>query len=192
MSSPRQRRGSARARGREGLTLVEACALTCVGGVVLAVAVPAFSRHLRTSKTSEAAEQLATLHRATASYYARRHESEGGRRREHCLPEAAGPAPAEASSSPQQVDFAATATPGSATWRALGFSPADPTRYRYAVLPVEPGCAVDPKAHPHLVSFVAEGDLDGDRVLSRFERRATARDGELVPAGVLVVTQRIE
>jgi len=42
------------------------------------------------------------------------------------------------------------------------------------------------------VTFAAEGDLDGDRVLSRFERRATAKDGELVPAGVLIAAERME
>jgi type II secretory pathway pseudopilin PulG len=192
VTSQRRRRSGSTAVGREGLTLVEACALTCVGGVVLAVAVPTFSRQLRTSKTAEAAEQLATLHRAAAAYYAQRHENADGRRRDHCLPEAAGPAPAEPTASPRQVDFAATSTPGSATWRALGFAPAEPTRFRYSVVPVETGCGVVSTGDAHVVGLVAEGDLDGDHVLSRFERRATTRDGELVPAGVLVVTQRNE
>jgi type II secretory pathway pseudopilin PulG len=177
---------------RAGITLVEACALTCVGGIVLAVAVPTFSRHLRISKTAEAAEQLAALHRGTAAYYVRRHTDPDGRSRSHCLPEAAGPAPTEPSRWPQRVDFAAPNTPGAGTWRAIGFAPEEPTRFRYSVLPEEPGCGLDAAGHVHRVTFAAEGDLDGDRVLSRFERRATAKDGELVPAGVLIAAERME
>lgn len=192
MSPSRRARSGSTARSLEGLTLVEACALTCVSGVVLAVSVPTFSRHLRTSKSAEAAEQLAALHRAAAAYYVRRHEDADGRHHDRCLPEAGGPAPAEPSASPQSVDFAATTTPGAATWQALGFSPAEPTRYRYSVLPVETGCGVVARGDAHVIDLVAEGDLDDDQVLSRFERRATTQDGELVPAGVLVVTQRNE
>jgi type II secretory pathway pseudopilin PulG len=191
MTPPRARVRSALLR-REGLTLVEACALTCVGGVVLAVAVPTFSRHLRTSKTAEAAEQLAALHRGAAAYYVRRHTAADGRTLTQCLPEAAGPTPTEPSSSPQRVDFTAPNTPGADTWRALGFAPEEPTRFRYSVLPEKPGCGLDATQHVQRMTFAAEGDLDGDRVLSRFERRATAKDGELVPSGVLVVTQRVE
>jgi len=179
-------------RRREGITLVEACALTCVGGIVLAVAVPTFSRHLRISKTAEAAEQLAALHRGTAAYYARGHADSDGHTHIRCLPEAAGPTPAEPSRWPQRIDFAAPNTPGAGTWRAIGFAPEEPTRYRYSVLPEEPGCGLDAAGHAHRVTFAAEGDLDGDRVLSRFERRATAKDGELVPAGVLIAAERME
>ncbi len=174
------------------MSLIEACAVTCVGGVLLAVAVPTFMRHVRTSKTSEASEQLATLHRLSAAYYARRHTGPDGRRRQHCLPDAAGPAPAAPTISPQTVDFTAAATPGASTWRALGFAPQDPTRYRYALEPVEAGCDLALAERPYLLSIRAEGDLDGDGVLSRFERRATVREGELVPFGVLVIDQHVE
>jgi hypothetical protein len=57
---------------------------------------------------------------------------------------------------------------------------------------VETGCGVVARGDAHVIDLVAEGDLDDDQVLSRFERRATTQDGELVPAGVLVVTQRNE
>ena len=81
------------------MTLVEAALLVCIAGVLLAVMIPAFARALRTSKIAEATEELASMHRAAASYYAARH----GERRDRlvrCLPAQAGPAPAMPSDDP--------------------------------------------------------------------------------------------
>ena len=59
------------ARGsRRGFTLLEAALVISITGMVLAVAVPTFVRTLETSKAAEASEQLATLFRSSAAYYA--------------------------------------------------------------------------------------------------------------------------
>lgn len=179
-----------RVKRRDGMTLVEACAIVCIVGVVLAVVVPTFVRHVHTSKTAEASEQLAELHRLSAAYYAGRHAGADGHVRQHCLPLSAGPAPAMPTSDPVAVDFAGAATPGAASWRALGFAPADPTRFRYTLTTTVDGCEV--AATTQGVTFVAEGDLDGDGVRSRFERRAAVRGDTFAPTGVLVVRDRVE
>lgn len=180
-----------RVRRRAGMTLVEACAIVCVAGVLLAVFVPTFARHLHTSKTAEASEHLAELHRLSAAYYAGRHAGADGHVRQHCLPDAAGPAPATPTVDPMPVDFAAAATPGAATWRAIGFAPADPTRFSYSLTPTMAGCDV-PGGTAQLLILAAEGDLDGDGVRSHFERRATVHGDALVPTGVLIVRERVE
>ena len=180
-----------RVKRRAGMTLVEACAIVCVAGVLLAVFVPTFVRHLHTSKTAEASEHLAELHRLSAAYYARRHPGTDGHVRQHCLPEAAGPAPATPTVDPVAVDFAAAATPGASTWRAIGFAPADPTRFSYALTPTTAGCDM-PASPPQVLVLAAEGDLDGDGVRSHFERRATVHGDDLVPTGVLIVRERVE
>jgi Tfp pilus assembly protein PilE len=182
----------ARVKRRAGMTLVEASAIVCVAGVLVAVFVPTFARHLHTSKTAEASEQLAELHRLSAAYYAARHTGADGHVRQRCLPEAAGPAPALPTTDPVAVDFAAATTPGAATWSALGFAPADPTRYRYTLTPAMVGCDVTARGRAHVLVLTAEGDLDGDDVRSRFERRATVRGDDLVPTGVLIVSERVE
>jgi len=61
-----------RRRKLEGLTLVEAAAVVCVVGIVLAVFIPSFLRELRTSKTSEATEHLELLYQRSTKYAAER------------------------------------------------------------------------------------------------------------------------
>lgn len=176
-----------------GLTLVEVAVIICLAGVVVAVFVPAFFDRLRTSKIAEASEQLERLHQASAAYWSATHRNELGRPLRRCLPDAAGPAPAEPTVDPVEVDFAAAETPGSATWAALGFDPDHPTRYRYTFRPTEEGCNIAPPDGRPLVVLRAEGDLDGDGDRSLFERAAVVNDrGELVPSGVLWIRDRVE
>lgn len=161
-------------------------------GVVLAVFVPTFVREMRTSKVSEATEQLEALHQAAAAYFAARHETEGGAKR-RCLPAAAGPAPAEASADPVEHEFQAEDAPGAATWSALSFQPRRGVRYRYTFQPAASGCNLTAPEEGPLVTFRAEGDLDGDGKRSLFEREATiGEDGTLVPVGILHMLDRVE
>jgi type II secretory pathway pseudopilin PulG len=198
----RTRRGSERRR-RAGLTLIEAGILVCVVGIVLAVFVPTFVRELRTSKVSEAASELGRMHDATAAYYAARHGHRGSMTR--CLPPAAGPTPATGSTTPVEVDFlaapaantdddAADATDppadGSTTWRALAFTPQRPIRFRYTFISAAAGCDLEGQ---HLVTFRAEGDLDGDGKHSIFERMAGQNaQGDLAPIGILHAADSME
>ena len=155
------------ARRRRKLTLspIERVALVSLVGCVLAIAGPTFFRHLRTDKTAEAQEQLQRMFDQTATYY------QAQRPQTHCLPAAAGPAPAEASTDPVEVDFADPTIDGHATWAAIGFQPPLKTRFRYSLRPIRSGCDIS-VLDADLVTFVAEGDLDGDGRLSRYERRA--------------------
>ena len=169
-----------------GLSLIEAGLLRCLLGIVLAVAVPTFLGNVRTSKISEAAEQLETLHRSTAAYFA----TERGKLR-HCLPPKAGPTPVEPSPALQRVDFADPTSAGHGSWLALDFQPKVPIRYRYTYAPRSHGCAL--VGSDASVLYRAEGDLDGDGVFSLFERRATVTEGgALVPVGVLYVERRVD
>jgi type II secretory pathway pseudopilin PulG len=182
-----------RSRARAGVTLVEAALVVCVVGVLLAVFVPTFIRELRTSKISEASEQLAALHQASAAYYATRHEVGPGARRTRCLPLPAGPVPLAPSVDPVVVDLADESLVGVDTFVSLGFPPDRGLRYRYTFSPVKDGCDLLAQNTRPLLTLRAEGDLDGDGKLSLFERQATANDaGELVPVGVLRVRDRTE
>ncbi len=185
-------RARRRDRTREGLTLVEAAVLVGIVGVVVAVFVPTFAKSLRTSKVAEASELLEQLHIRTAAYYAASH-GEGPERRRACLPAAAGPAPAEPSPDPQEHDFQDEAMPGAETWKALGFQPNRPIRYRYSIVPAAEGCGLEAPDNGPLVLFRAEGDLDGDGKRSVFEREASVgEDGTLVPVGILHMLDRVE
>ena len=177
-----------RVRGAGLLEIVFAISLL---GIVLAVAIPTFVRTVRTSKLEEAGRELKAIEHALASYYVGPKASQPRR----CLPEAAGPAPAEPSVEPVDVDFHDPATPGAATWRAIGYRPASPLRYRYTLIPTVAGCQTQQpsaRATVPLVVLRAEGDLDGDGSLSRLELALVEEAGTLVARGALRAQDRVE
>jgi type II secretory pathway pseudopilin PulG len=176
-------------RGRPRLSLLEATLLLCIVGIVLAVFVLTFVRRVRTNKILEASELLQELSDRAAAYYGT--SWDGGLRR--CLPPGAGPTPAEPTVDPEEVDFFAPSTEGHETWKALGFQPDRAIRYSYRYLPGEAGCGLGGDGKDALVTFRAEGDLEGDGVRSRFERQAKPTvEGTLQPIGELHVHQRVE
>jgi len=180
-------------RSTRGITIIEVALLISVVGVALAVGVPTFTRVLRTSKMAEAPFELARMHAALAAYYTTPQETPAGKRL-RCLPAAAGPTPKTPSRNPVVVQFGAPETPGTATWRAIGYEPSSPIRYRYSLITAKAGCGITPaKGHTDaVVTLRAEGDLDADGTLSRFERRVNADDGELVLDPMLDVGDRLE
>jgi type II secretory pathway pseudopilin PulG len=165
-------------------------ALLSVVGMLCAVGIPTLARTVRASKVAEASEHLEQLSRAAAAYYAVP-RSDPARGVVHCLPEPAGPAPNLPSPIGSVVDFGTTS--GAATWKALGFAPPGPIRYRYSFLPAAAGCWVSSDVRDGLLTLRAEGDLDGDGTYSNFERRANAgNQGKLAPDPVLHIYDRIE
>ena len=183
-----------RARRRQaGLSLLEVCVVISVAGALLAAFIPAFLHEVRTSKIAEAGEALGTLHHGAAAYYAAAHHTPEGSRI-YCLPDVVGFWFVTPSVDAHVVDFAADATPGAPTWRALAFAPTRPLRYAYTFTPTASGCGVAPhEDHATVVVLTAEGDLDGDGERSHFERRdGIDAHGDLVPIDVLYVRDRVE
>jgi type II secretory pathway pseudopilin PulG len=179
-------------RTRAGLTLVEACAVLSISGVLVAAFVPSFARHLRFSKIAEATEQLDNLYRSSAAYYATDRDGVSGLLR-GCLPESAGPSPLTPSIDPQYVDFTSIDVTGRETWSALGLSNGH-HRYSYEIVVAEPGCA--PRTSPRYPAVVlrAQGDLDGDGQRSLLERSAAISPDQrsLLPIIPLRIVDRVE
>jgi len=131
-----------------GVKLLIGCAvlvplLVCCVGVLSATAIPAFLGYTLRAKTAEAAANLRQLSTASTA-----------RCQQGQASSSAGPLPAMPGADKQLADF--SADPGFA---ALGFDPMAPVYYRYTVLPQADGTT----------AIRAEGDLDGDGVLSLFE-----------------------
>lgn len=179
-------------RSQAGLSLLETAVLVSLGAAFLAVLVPTFVRRVRLSKISEATTELQALHRAAATYYGRYHRLGGGQRERNCVPEPAGPTPVLPSTQPVEVDFSAADVNGHLSWQALGYQPQQALRYRYSLLTEHAGCAPREEMPEVLLTLRAEGDLDGDGILSTVERDAGPDGDELVPVGVLRVVSRIE
>jgi type II secretory pathway pseudopilin PulG len=178
-------------RSTSGLTLVEITLIISLISILLAAALPAFVRALRTSKIGEASRELARMQAQVIAYYAATHETSAGPQR-NCLPDAAGPAPATPSPQPVAITLADPATPGHATWRALGLEPESAIRYRYSFVPDASGCELARRSPPPTVRLRAEGDLDSDGTLSLFERTLRITDGELAPDPLLFAQDRTE
>jgi hypothetical protein len=180
-------------RRTAGLTLVETAALLSLSGVLAAAFVPTFVKQLRFSKIAEASQQLDAMYRGTAAYYATDHRVAGHLVR-GCLPESAGPTPAEPHVEPTLVDFAGVDVVGRESWLALGEHTPRMLRYSYTLRVAEPGCG--PRATPAYpaVTFQAVGDLDGDGNRSRLERTASIASDQLTlqPNIPLRISDRVE
>jgi hypothetical protein len=191
-SSTRKQAQAGPRRQLAGIGLPEIMLLLGVVATGIAAGLPAFVRALRLSKVSEASEQLAHMQKGVAGYYAGTHETEAGIRH-GCIPNAAGPTPTEPSPDAQNVDFADATVEGAATWQAVGFAPEVALRFRYTLSPSEPGCS-EPGLPDEGRSVVlrAEGDLDGDRQYSLFERTLQTTRAGLAVEPVLLTLDRIE
>jgi hypothetical protein len=175
--------------------MVEVAVIISVLGMLLAVAIPTLAKSVRPSKVSEASEELEIMYEAVAAYYRAPHPDDAhpDHPNLHCLPDPAGPTPELPSQNPVPIDFGAANVHGVATWRALGFVPTTPLRFRYSLLPSEAGCAAPSGGRAVSLILRAEGDLDGDGSYSRFERRAAVDSaGELAAEPVLHIVDRVE
>ncbi|MGZ3473460.1 MAG: hypothetical protein ACXWUG_03440 [Polyangiales bacterium] len=158
---------------RRSWTPVEAAIAFAVVFGALAATVPSCIRAVRLTKTAEAAENLEKLAQASALYLSQK----------QAAPLVATPL------TPAAVPRGTTVEdqPGTwdhPTWKALAFSIEEPHAYAYRV-----DVDVDPLTP---VRVVAHGDLDGDGVLSTFER-SLVRDGKgVAPRPGLVVSSDLE
>jgi len=152
---------------RAGYTLVELMIVVVILGILAAIAIPAFIKYVRNSKTSEAKENLAYIFRESTTYFAGERVTRGV---------------SSATITPQFPLSTTTLTPpavpagtrvvtttwnDNVTWNALKFSIADPHYYAYEYLSSGVGSSA-------LFTARARGDLDGDDDQSTFERVGTA------------------
>jgi len=124
---------------RRAFTLLEIATVLAIIGLLAAMTIPTYASFTARARVMEATTLLETIAHAEL-----RHQRDRG----HALPCPKTPATVPA----------ATAVPfeSSGPWQAIGFQLAGPVRYSYRV-------DVDPDGAWRVV---AEGDLDGDGVLS--------------------------
>jgi len=156
-------------KGDKGFTLIELMIVVAILGILAAVAIPAFVKYMRRSKTSEAEDKLAYMFRAATTYYTQERPARGtgGGIAVQCIPAGAGPDPGAVTQDRQTYDFPGAST----TWLQLDFQIGDPFYYQYQFDSGVGGCGVTGAA---AFTARAQGDLDGDGMLSLFERAALA------------------
>jgi prepilin-type N-terminal cleavage/methylation domain-containing protein len=177
-------------RGRSaGFTLVEVMIVVAIVGVLAAIALPAFSRYVKKSRTAEAAGQLNKAWSGSVAYYESDHADSNGVVLQKQFPGMGLSAPQEATCCGQPGDKC----PGNATeyndpiWEALSFNARDPHSFRPTYS--SSGSAT-------MATFLAStyGDLDCDGILGTFQRsgRVNAGTGDVEAATAAYIDKEIE
>lgn len=158
----------------KGFTLIELMIVVAIIGILAAVAIPAFMKYIRRSKTSEATMNVRKIFDSSVSYYQEEHARRDGTPLPKQFPDTIGQTPGAPAANfceggvgtasvkhvPQANEFSA------ATWQALNFSIDDPYLYAYSYDSL--GTGVD-----SAFTARANGNLNCDAVESTFERVGT-------------------
>ncbi len=130
-----------------------------VVGILAAIAIPAFMKYIRRSKTVEATMNVRKLYDGAVELWETNHQ----------LPPSTDWTPATGCcGGPDHKCLPDAATFAGKTWQALRFSIDDPYRYQYRVTSTKAGFVVE-----------ARGDLDCDGVFSSFKRTGTIEAGHV-------------
>ncbi len=162
-----------------GFTLVELMIVVAIIGILAAVAIPAFIKYIRRSKTTEASMNIRKMYDSTVSYYEAEHASSNGAILARQFPTAAAWNPAQGAccGQPGQKCAPNIATWQSvwsnATWQSLNFSIDDPFYYSYQTFGIGTGGAAVGDSY----QVQASGDLNCNTTFSLYQRTATI-DGQ--------------
>lgn len=172
---------------RRAFSLIEVMIGVLIIGVLAAIAIPAFSTYIARSKAAEASDSLSAMFIAAATYYDRERNDQGqsGTLLTNCTVPAGGPQPATPSAAKQAIG-------ADASLDAIGFKIADFVYFSYRLnTTLAAGC--NQPANQDVYTLAANGDLDGDGILSTFElgTRTDTRNS-LYKGGGLYINQEQE
>ena len=142
--------------------------------ILVAIAVPAYQRYMRRARGMEARANVAMIASGVRSYCDTERAGTDGFVT-HELPAAAGPTPSAPGPERQFATFGPE-------WASVGFATSDPIYYSYSMT----------RPNATTLGVLAEGDLDGNGVRSRFESTCMLEPTGSCTCSELQVTNELE
>ena len=160
-----------------GFTLIELMIVVAIIGILAAVAIPAFMKYIRRSKTVEATMNVRKLFDSSVAYFEAEHADSNGGVLAKQFPTSNASTPASTACGlpgdkykPSPTNFATD------TWASLNFSVDDPFYFVYKYDSAGTETTANFQAWAH-------GDLDCDNIYSTYQRSGTVLSDRSVSGG---------